>query len=237
MQKKIFLFTTVIGLLAACVSCSFPFKIKGNGNLVTSEKYVSAFSKVNVSRSAEVRFHESQEYRVVVTIDENLDEYVEIVTRNNVLNIGFKSGAFSITKYSVDIYCPLLTGVSVSGSGRFRSVDKITSSTFETYVSGSGKIEGTIECENFTAKISGSGGITVIGNCKDAEIVISGSGRFNGDEFNINNATVRISGSGSATIYVSDNLKATISGSGRVNYRGEPKIESNISGSGRIRKR
>ena len=238
MNNKIIWVAAVIGIFAGCVSCcvTFPTRIKGNGNVVTSEKTVSAFDKIRVSNSAVVRFHASQEYRAVVTVDENLDEYVEIVTGNNVLNIGTESGSYSFTKFQVDVYCPVLTGVSMSGSGNFENVDKITTSTFETSISGSGRIKVTIDCENFSAKISGSGGITAIGNGKDADIVISGSGRFNGNEFNINNAIVRISGSGNANVCVTDNLNVTISGSGGINYRGEPKIDSKVSGSGRIKK-
>ena len=238
MSKKIIWIAAIIGIYVGCVSCcvTFPITIKGNGNVVTSEKTVSAFDKIRVSNSAVVRFHASQEYRAVVTVDENLDEYVEIVTKNNVLNIGTKSGSYSFTKFQVDVYCPVLTGVSMSGSGNFENMDKITTSTFETSVSGSGRIKVTIDCENFSARISGSGGITTNGNSKDADIVISGSGQFSGNEFNIKNATVRVSGSGNVSICVTDNLTANISGSGGINYRGEPKIDSKVSGSGRIRK-
>ena len=235
-SKKIIWVTAIIGIFACCVSCTSFLPIKGNGNLVTSEKTVSEFEKINVSGSAEVRFHASQEYRAVVTVDENLDEYVEIVTKNNVLNIGTKSGSYSFTKFLVDIYCPILTAASVSGSGSFKNMEKITVSTFETAVSGSGKIAAEVECESFSARISGSGNIMVTGNSQNADIGISGSGKFSGDEFLIKDATVRISGSGNVDVHVTDNLKANISGSGGITYRGEPKTDTNVSGSGRIKK-
>jgi len=238
-MKKVFksfvVLAFIIGVFAGCVACGFNV-IKGNGNLLTSEKYVSAFEKIHVSNSANVRFHSSSEYRVVVTTDENLDEYVEIVTKNNVLNIGTKSGSYSFSKFLVELYCPTLTGISMSGSGSFESVDKITTSTFDTSVSGSGKIEGNIECEKFYARISGSGRIIITGSSKDADIGISGSGKFNGSDFIVNNATVRINSSGNVDVHTTDNLKANISGSGNINYRGEPKTDTNVSGSGRIRK-
>ena len=240
-MKKVFnslvVLAFIIGVFSSCVSFNMNTNtIKGNGNLVTSEKSFSAFEKINVSNSANVRFYASTEYRVVITVDENLDEYVEIVTKNNVLNIGTKSGSYSFTKFLVEIYCPTLTGISLSGSGNFESVDKITTTTFEVSVSGSGKIEGNIESEKMSSKISGSGRIIVTGSSKDADVVISGSGKFNGSDFIVNNATIRISGSGSADVHVIDNLKANVSGSGNINYRGEPRTDTNVSGSGRVRK-
>jgi len=213
-------------------------KMKGNGNLQTSEKTVSSYEKIYCAGSAEIRFHTGEAYQAVVTIDDNLEEYVEIFTENNVLNIKTKTGhSFSPTKFMVDVYCPVLTGVTMSGSGSFKSADKIIASTFESKIAGSGKIEGTIECDNYSANIAGSGTIAIHGNSNDANISIAGSGDFNGNELNTKNATVSITGSGNANVCVSDNLTAKISGSGNVNYSGEPKVDSNVSGSGRIRKR
>jgi hypothetical protein len=227
-----------IGISAVFVSCTIEIvRVKGNGHLISSERTVSPFEKINSGGSAEIRFHESQEYRAVVTVDSNLDEYVEIKTRNNTLIIGTESGrSYSFTKLVVDVYCPTLTGISISGSGSFKGEDIITASRFDTNVSGSGKIYGTVECDTFHADISGSGKINVTGTSTDSKIDISGSGDFIGTEFNVNNATVHISGSGKATVCVSDKLNANISGSGEIRYYGNPNVDSKISGSGRIKK-
>jgi len=243
----------VIGFSVICLSCLI-FPIMGNGNLVSTERTVSSFEKISISGSSEVRFHASQAYRVVVTVDSNLSDYVDIYTRNRELIIRTKNGNYSFTKFLVDVYCPVLAGISVSGSGSFTGIDKIITSSFETNISGSGKTEGTIECGNFSAKISGSGEtnynvicnnliadisgsgeITITGTGKDSNIKISGSGDFNGIEFKTNSVSAQISGSGNLSIWVLDYLKATISGSGSIRYRGNPRIDYSGSGSGRLR--
>ena len=227
----------IIGFFLGCSLNNGSFiPIRGNGNLITSEKSVSSFEKINLSSSAEVRFNSSQEYRAVVTVDSNLLEYIEVYTRGNSLNVGTKSGNYSFTKYLVEVYCPTVNSVSVSGSGRFNGIDSINVSTFTSSVSGSGRIEGTVESETFSAQISGSGKIIVTGNGRNSDIDISGSGKFDGDEFNINKAAVRVSGSGKANINVSEYLNASISGSGNVYYYGSPKIDKKITGSGRLKK-
>jgi hypothetical protein len=224
----------IIGIAFACVSCA-QFPIKGNGNLKTSERVVSSFEKISVGGSPKVRFYLSDEYRVVVTVDSNLDEYVEVYTRGDVLKIGTKSGNYLFTKYLVDVYCPILTGVSMTGSGQFSSNDTITTLTFDTKITGSGKIIGTISCNNYSAQISGSGNITITGNSKDTDINITGSGKFEGNGFNANNATIRITGAGKVSTCVTDNLDAEITGSGKINYQGDPKINNlKVTGSGRI---
>ena len=220
---------------ASCIKCVFPHT--GNGKLETWEKDVSTFEKINCSGNAEVRYHVSDEYRAVVTIDANLRKHIEVFTKNNVLIIRPETGSnFSPTKFLVDVYAPVLYGVTIWGSGSFAGMDIISASSFAAVISGSGKVQGAVECGHFSAKISGSGKITVDGYCKDADISISGSGNFNGNELMIKNAKVNISGSGNVNVFVTDYLNAIISGSGKINYRGEPKIDTKVSGSGRIRK-
>ena len=233
---------------------SIGFPIKGNGTMVTFEKPVAQFKNILVSGSSVVYFHESQEYRTVVTVDSNLRDYVRLETRNDVLNIGTKRGRQCIfTQYIVDVYCPSLAGLSISGSARFEAKDKISTTAFRSSISGQGKIEGTFECDDFSAfvsgsavydsqvvcsslkvDISGSGKLTLRGKAKDLNISVSGSTDFNGNELCANNADIRVSGSADIRLWVLDHLKGNSSGSGRIVYRGAPKVEYKSSGSGRL---
>jgi len=231
--------TRIFGVILVCfsiISCVH-LPLKGDGILVKSEETVTAFEKINIAtnRKIDVHFYKSQEYRVIVTVDSNLKEYLEIDTKNNLLNIKTKKGrSYLFTKCLVEVYCPTLTALSISGSGYFKGMDKITTSTFKSSISGSGEIDGTIDCDDFSVNISGSGKINVIGNNKNTNIHISGSGTINGDNFKMENATVNISGSGKMNIFVTEYLKVNISGSGTINYRGQPKIDFSSSGSGKI---
>jgi len=234
---KLVILALTIGIFTNCKPNTSILPIKGNGNLTTSQQSVSSFEKISIYSSADVHFYESDEFRYVVTVDENLHKYVEIFTENNTLKIKTKNGSYLFTKFLVEVYCPpSLKSVSLSGSGNFKGMNIITAPMFEVIIPGSGNMEGTVECQNFSAKILGSGEINIKGNCIDANITISGSGDFNGYDFSIKNADISISGSGNANVWVTDNLNANISGSGNVNYRGEPQISSTITGSGKIRK-
>jgi len=239
--SKLVMSAFLIGIFAVCSSCDDEFTkhVKGNGNLLTSEKTVSTFEKIVTSGIADVRYYASAEHRVVVTIDENLHEYLDIFTRNNSLNIGFKKNvSFSrITEFVVEVYCPVLTGISADGFIEFEGMDVITTSSFQTNISGSGIIKANVECESFSAKIDGFGEMTIKGSSRDARIDISGSGIFSGDNFITKNATINISGFGNVYIFATDHLKANISGSGTLYYWGSPTVETSISGFGKIIKK
>jgi hypothetical protein len=252
--RKFAIILAAIGISAVFTSCRSLIHMKGNGDMVTSERTVSAFEKIQISGSAVVNYYASHEYRAVVTVDSNLEEYTMVYTDGNVLKIGTKNGkSYSFTNYIVDVYCPTLSAVSSSGSVRFNGIDKISASKFTLDASGSAKTSGAFECDNFSARISGSGDIeshiecnkfeadisgsgtiTVTGSAKEIGVTISGSGTIAGNEFQTNNAVVNISGSGRIHIWILDYLKAKVSGSGRITYRGNPKIDYTGSGSGRL---
>ena len=240
-MKRIFLKLVatafVVGMIICGVSCCKMDTITGNGNLEAIEKTFSSFEKINFEGSAEIRYYMSEEYRTVITIDENLHKYLEVYTQKNTLNIRLlKGNSYRYRECLIEVYCPVITGVTSSGAVSFEGIDKIIAPSFEVKISGAGKINTDIECENFTAKISGSGKMTVGGTSAKANIDISGDGNFSGKDLNTKNTTVNISGSGIVNICVEDNLKANISGSGVINYWGSPKVVSNISGAGRLRK-
>jgi len=255
MKNIICKFIGIIAITAcASYSCGSIVAEKGNGYIATSERSVTSFEKIKLVGSVNVRYHASDKYRVVVTVDSNLEEYIKVSTKNNVLTIKNKNNGIlanrdvhfntdpsqiseSSAQYLVDIYCPYLTGIKVKGSGRFEGIDKIISSTLTVDISGSGKVDGSFECEKISAKIKGSGKITVAGTANNAKISIYGSGRLDGLGFDTKIAAVKISGSGEINIGISDKLTADLSGDGsggELTYRGEPKIESKVKGNGRI---
>jgi|GEM_PF-625599 len=233
---------------------SFGMPIRGNANIISSERPVSAFHSIRISGNATVYFHVSPEYRAVVSVDSNLDEHARVYTDNGVLRIGTRRGRnYSFTRYTVEVYAPSLSAVTIYGAGRFEGRDTIVTSSFMSNVSGFGKIEGSFESDFFSAVISGSGDITahavsnntnvrisgsgsvrLTGRSDEINASISGSGDLLGREFQTNNADLRISGSGRVNIWVLETLRANISGSGRVTYRGNPRIDFRGSGTGRI---
>jgi hypothetical protein len=250
-MKKSLIILIVAGLSFLSLSCIH----LGNKNITTFERTFSSFNKIHNSGSAVIRYHAAQDFRAVVSIDSNLEKYVELKIRGDTLNIGTKSNrAVSYTKFEVDVYCPVLTGVSLTGSGKFTAIDKIIAPSFDVNLTGSGNVEGTAECNNYSVKISGSGKLNknivcndfkgnisgsgnaiVAGSSKDFDITLTGSGDFKGLEFKTNNANARITGSGDLDIWAENNLTARVTGSGNIRYRGNPKINFSGSGSGRIR--
>jgi len=231
---------------------------KGGNGTTTVEKPISSFNSIRVSGIGTVNFYESQEYRAVVTVNPNNVNNVRVRTRGNVLVIDEKPWSFRIFSYTVDVYCPNLSSVHMSGSGTFEAKDGIKTSTFDLTVSGSGRInEVNIECDTFVSRISGSGNTTanikcgtfsvrasgngnITGNveCTDANIEITGSGNIT-YKGTARDANISISGSGNfnGSEFQTTNAVIRNSGSGNARIWVTDKMEANVLGSGGIRYR
>ena len=207
-----------------------------SGDITVSKRDVSSFIGIHCLDCADVRFHKSQKCYVEISIDSNLEKYVNIASQNSSLSIGLKDGVYTITKFVVDVYCPMVSNVTIVGSGKFTSSDTLNASNITFCVKGSGSIKASVDCDEFEIDISGSGKVEVSGRSNNADVTISGSGSIAGTDLSIKKAKVSVSGTGQADLRVTDRLKVKVSGSGNVMYRGNPEVDSTVSGTGRVKK-
>jgi hypothetical protein len=244
--KKFVLFNLVF-IIAVSIICASgnSDRTRGNGEEVTIDRSMPAFEEIQIITSASsnnsgsdgksiVRIHSSEEYRLSLTIDSNLVQYVKIDAINNVLKI--ETTKRLRNDFFVDIYSPKISGISIGYIGKVEIIDKITVSSFSIKITGVGEIDGTIECDYFSADVNGAGLLTLTGNSKDAEINISGACVFDGEEFKINNVVSKLNGAGTVTIWSVDNLTADISGVGSIKYRGNPNVNFSRGGLGSIKR-
>jgi hypothetical protein len=216
-----------------------PNRITGNGNMVTVDRPMEPFEKIQVVGSASMRYHLSPEYRVSITVDSNIVEYVETESINNKLKIEMSETwkSYSFKKLIVDIYCRAINDVLITGSGSLELVDKLETSSLRMNIAGAGGIDGSIDCNTLDIHVSGSGDISLKGNVDNGYIAIIGSGDFRGEELKMNEATLILSGTGRMNGWVENDLTIVNSGTGSITYRGNPLTDISNSGFGKVTKR
>ncbi|MBL6445252.1 DUF2807 domain-containing protein [Fulvivirga sp. 29W222] len=125
--------------------------------------------------------------------------------------------------------------LKVNSSGKIISENSIASNDLDLAVTGSGSMDLDIKGREVKTKISGSGNIAVKGYASDNDISISGSGSVHAYDCELEQADVKISGSGICEIKVSDNLQAEIYGSGTIKHKGNTKsVTKKVYGSGEV---
>jgi DNA-directed RNA polymerase subunit E'/Rpb7 len=85
------------------------------------------------------------------------------------------------------------------------------------------------------AEVSGAGKMGIKGYASSIDGIVSGSGSINAFSCPVEKATIKVSGSGSAELNVTDTITATVVGNGNVKHKGNTKTATKkIYGSGTV---
>jgi hypothetical protein len=184
---------------------------KGSGELTTQEYRVPGFERVHTGANADVRIHHAEEPRVVVSADSNLHEFIEIRydLKQNAVEIRTR-GREDFPRFTVDVYCPSLTGIGLAGTASIECVDPVS-------------------VETLSANMAGSGAITLRGSAEHVEISLVGGGTIDGKEFKTARISAHVVGDGKMTVWT-DALTVNVAGNATVSYRGNPTLD--IAGAG-----
>jgi len=214
--------------------------VEGNGKKSTQQRTVSgSFDAVSTRGSLDARIKVGPAASVSVTIDENLQEYVDVRVEGSRLivdtrdNINYRGDGY------VDITLPTLREASTSGSSDM-TIDGSSGGDLELHTSGSGDIRWRGEAKALEVSTSGSGDALLSGRAQSLDARTSGSGDLKGTDLTVaGDVEVSTSGSGDVEIAMTGgSLRARTSGSGDVVYRGDARsVDVRTSGSGEVKRR
>lgn len=170
--------------------------------------------------------------------DAEVIKLIQTEVENGILKIKYKDDLHDgqgNTEGPVDIYITAksITSIVKTGSG-FLNVEEgaVTGSDAQVVITGSGAVTSAIKSENLKTVITGSGSLHLTGVADKANAVISGSGRMDSPGLKVKDASVVITGSGSAYLTADNTLSAHVTGSGEVVYSGS----AAVTGSNHVRK-
>jgi hypothetical protein len=209
----------------------------------TQDRHITGFNAIQLSASCDVYITQSSTESVRVEAPGNVIGKIITEVQGGVLKIYSKGQSgwgnwFSGGKKTV-VYISAkdIVNIGVSGSGNVYFKNGITTNNLKIRVSGSGDILGKINVKSFESSVSGSGNIKLNGKADVVNATVSGSGDYTARDLNSLSTTIRVSGSGDASVYASQKIDASVSGSGDIRYAGSPKqVLTSSHGSGDIRR-
>jgi len=201
--------------------------IKGNGQILTSVKSISEFSKVNVSGNITVVVTDQLSSSAEVTTDSNIQEHINIDNVNGTLNIYTKGMIKSSKDILVRIpYGNNLASITASASSKISVLPSIYATNFDLKVSSSAicNIDSIHATGTLTIGTQSSGSVNIVkpSIASNTTISVSSSGKLNGENLSSDNVKVKASSSGLAVFRVKEKLDAIASSSGKVRYFGIP---------------
>lgn len=213
---------------------------RGNGNIVTIEKSVDPFERVEVHGAIDVHVSQGPLQPVRIEGDENLLKYILVSERGGRLEVRTKSGVSLSPSRKMKVYVtsPKFEKLEVSGACNIIGDTKVTSSDkLEMGVSGAGNINMDVDAPGVKASISGAGKVQLRGRTRDFELQLSGAGKAVCYDLLSETTEVDISGAGAAEVFASVRLDAQVSGAGNVRYKGDAtEVKQQVSGAGSVKK-
>jgi len=236
---RLFFSALIITILFS--SCHFMGNktINGSGNVVTQSRSVANFKSIEVDNAVNVYITQDSAFSVKVTIDENLQQYIEVYEKDGVLHVGQKNNTSVNPTGHMKVYvsAPAFERLEASGASYITAEQKITAASVITLdASGASHISAEIQAPKTDAEATGASGLTLKGQTKDLSISGQGASHIKCFDLLAENVDVDVSGASSADVFASVDLKAEASGASEIRYKGAANYTGNSSGASNIRK-
>ncbi|MDD5702064.1 MAG: DUF2807 domain-containing protein [Dehalococcoidales bacterium] len=234
---------TLCTLLNGCNANTEPGK--NNGHKITTRQFdYDGFDKIIVTSAFEVQIMQGVSYSISVTCDDfsriklEKDDDILYVARQGIkwLDPFYQIPAVSITLPNLNtlrlahaskgvisnFYSDDNLKIDISGSSTL-SVVNISAASLFIQVTGSSRLQGTLEAINATDfTVSGSSIVELIGNTNNIVAKVSGSSKCNLINYPTCNANMDVRGGSDIWINLDGRLKASVSGRSNVTYLGNP---------------
>lgn len=230
-------FTTL--LVSLLISACGLQVINGSGTIITEERPVNAFTRVNFSGFGELTLVQGDREALTIQTDDNILPYLKTTVSGETLTISFAEQGWppllrptNSIRYQVTV--KTLTQLDLSGAGSVTATD-LTADHLTLVESGAGEIAiANLTANAVAIEMSGAGTVDLAGKVTAQTVELSGLGVYQAGDLASQTAQVTLSGAGEATIWVRAQLDAEMSGAGTIRYYGLPQLTTASTGIGSV---
>jgi hypothetical protein len=219
--------------LSACSTTT----VRGSGNVVEESREVSDISGVNLATIGDLTIAVGDTESLRIEAEDNLMEYFETSVRNGKLRIETQDNVRLETTKPVHYYLTVtgLDTIEITSAGNIEAPD-LVAGEFSITISSAGDLKmGDLNADTLEVDIGSTGNLDIAGGeVKSQDITIGSTGNYTAQDLASDEAEVRLRSTGSATIWVRDQLQANLSSSGDLRYRGDPTVDATTSSTGEV---
>lgn len=248
-MKTIFVATLLVtSLLSACgigmrrgsgYFISDRQAVRGSGHVVSEPRAVSDFRAVNFNSLGKLTLVHGDTESLTIETDDNLLPYIKTAVSQGTLTIELgENGQDPLLRPTGEIRYMLtvknLMAFDLSGAGMVESAG-LTADQLTLRESGAGEIKiNQLKVNQLAVEMSGAGTVDLTGQVMQQTVEMSGVGNYRAGGLKSQTAKVMLSGTGTATVWVQEELESELSGMGTINYYGSPQTHAAASGIGTL---
>ena len=197
---------------------------KGNGNLTTEEYPVSSFLRLHISIPCALELIASDEEKIVVTTDENLQSFISSVNSGRTLYISLKQ-VFKIPDFSslkIQVFVRQIDTLNIGAEGHVIMTEAFKGVLpLDIKVQSEGDTELRLSAPSIKLNVQSHGDLKIVGECNVFSAKTQSHGNFDARDLFAQNTTFSTQSKGNAWIYGSETLVIKHSADGFVHYYGD----------------
>lgn len=241
-MSKLPLFLTAVlalGLLSGCFPTIGGAQVVGSGRSTTQEYDFKDFTRVNIGSAFEATVTQGESYRVAVTVDDNLVQYLDVRVTGDTLRIGLKPlAALSLRNMTLraEVTLPDVEGLDFSGATRATVNGFKNDKRVDVTVSGASQLSGDLSSGELRVDASGASRVELTGSTGPLQATASGASTLRLAGVTATDARVDASGASNITVNASGRLTGGASGASSIRYTGSPSsVQVDTSGASSVR--
>lgn len=207
------------------------------------------FKSIYVNSNYTVYLKQTNKQEVIVEAESDIYALTTVTVENGVLMINVERKPDTQNKsvwakidniklnpvMKVWVSVKNINELQVNGLGKIVSENSLSAPALNLLVSGSGSMDLDLKGDFLKAEVSGSGKINLKGYATSIDAFVSGSGAIHAFNCTLDNAKVKVSGSGDCEVTVANSIEALVLGSGNIKHKGNTKTATKkIYGSGTV---
>lgn len=199
--------------------------IQGNGKIISKEFPVSSFLQLHLSIRQEIEIYHSNEEKVVIEMDENLQEYVDVSNSGRTLYVSTDSGLFKkamFTVCKVKVYYRQLHVLNITTEGANFDCKQMLDlpNDIELTIQSVGNTSLRLNAPGIKLSSKCVGDVTLEGKCHSLDIKSSSVGNLNAKELIADDVVIKNKAVGDVTIFAKDSISISHHGVGTIFYYG-----------------
>ena len=214
-------------------------------NVVKETRDVGEFHKINMKGVGKIVLAQGSKQKVTIEADEYVMGRIriDVIDEELIIDVGrdwvekLSAGLDYLSTREVTFYITVedIKALDIAGGCKLESA-KFRSDNFDIKISGASSVNfDDLKADALRISMPGACKVELKGSADELDVNLTGAGSFIGSDFKVEKAKVNITGVGSATLWVADELEVNITGVGTVQYYGEPTIKQSVAMMGTVK--
>lgn len=221
-----FIIAAVIMLIVASCGNNASFfndGLSGNGNVTATQRTIEKFEAIEAKTGITVIIEQTNNFRVEVKTDENLQEHLKTEVSNGVLSIYFDENINTAKERNVYVKVPSLTKISSSSGATIISKNTLTSENLNLQSSSGSEMKLHINVQNLNCDSSSGSKIEATGKAVNLKSESSSGSSIILNTLEVANAVCKSSSGSSTKVSPLESLDADASSGSSIKYFSTPK--------------